>query len=108
MARRRTGLANPADRHYLGPMQRITGTIAWNLALLTFGAAIYSFGIKEIVLGKGLMAGGVSGVALLLYYLTGMLGPGILYFLINLPLMALGWMSLSRGSSSIPSTAWAY
>jgi len=77
-------------------MQRLTGTIAWNIGLLTFGAAVFGVGIKDIVLGKGLMAGGLSGVALLVYYLTGALGPGILYFLLNVPLMALGWVSLSR------------
>lgn len=70
--------------------------IAWNLALLTLGAAIFSFGVKGIVVSKGLMSGGLSGVALLLHYLTGLLGPGILYFLLNLPLMVLGWVSLSR------------
>ncbi len=68
----------------------------WNLALLTFGAAVFSFGIKEIVVARGFMAGGVSGLALLGYYLTGLLEPGILYFLLNLPLMVLGWVSLSR------------
>ena len=77
-------------------MRRITGTIAWNLALLTFGAAIYSFGVKDIVVTRGLISGGISGVALLLYYLTGVLGPGAYYFLLNLPLMLLGWVSLSR------------
>jgi len=96
VARRRLILANRPSRHYLGAMQRLTGTIAWNILLLTFGAAVFSFGVKDIIVGKGLMAGGISGVALLLYYLTGLLGPGVLYFLLNLPLMALGWMSLSR------------
>ena len=70
--------------------------IAWTLALLTFGAAIFGCGVNMIVLGKGLMSGGISGVALLGFYLTGVLGPGILYFLLNLPLMALGFLSLSR------------
>ena len=77
-------------------MHRITTNMFFNLGLLTFGAAIYSLGIKDIVVAKGLMSGGVSGVALLLYYLTGVLGPGVYYFLLNLPLMALGWVSLSR------------
>lgn len=77
-------------------MQRLTNNIFFNLAVLTFGAAVYSFGIKDIVVAKGLMSGGVSGVALLLFYLTGALGPGVYYFLLNLPLMVLGWVSLSR------------
>ncbi len=71
-------------------------SVAWNLGLLTFGAAVFSYGIKTIVLGKGLMAGGISGLALLLYYLTGVAGPGTLYFLLNLPLFLVGWRSLSR------------
>jgi len=77
-------------------MQRLTNNMFFNLAVLTFGAAVYSFGIKDIVVAKGLMSGGVSGVALLLFYLTGALGPGVYYFLLNLPLMVLGWVSLSR------------
>lgn len=77
-------------------MQRLLKSPVFNLILLTFGAAVYSLGIKDIVVAKGLMSGGVSGVALLLYYLTGVLGPGVYYFLLNLPLMALGWVSLSR------------
>ncbi|HML55493.1 MAG TPA: YitT family protein [Solidesulfovibrio magneticus] len=77
-------------------MQRLTNNILFNLAVLTFGAAVYSFGIKDIVVAKGLMSGGVSGVALLIFYLTGALGPGVYYFLLNLPLMILGWVSLSR------------
>lgn len=77
-------------------MQPTVRSILWNLFLLTLGALIFGFGVKEIVLGRGLMAGGVSGLALLVYYLTGALGPGILYFLLNVPLMALGWVSLSR------------
>ena len=77
-------------------MHRLTNNMLFNLAVLTFGAAVYSFGIKDIVVAKGLMSGGVSGVALLLFYLTGALGPGVYYFLLNLPLMVLGWVSLSR------------
>ena len=64
--------------------------------MLTFGAAVIGIGVNTIVLGKGLMAGGISGLALLGYYLTGVLGPGVLYFLLNLPLMVLGWVSLSH------------
>ena len=77
-------------------MQRVTNSPVFNIGLLTFGAAIYSIGVKDIVMAKGLMSGGVSGVALLLFYLTGVLGPGVYYFLLNLPLMGLGWVTLSR------------
>jgi uncharacterized membrane-anchored protein YitT (DUF2179 family) len=77
-------------------MHRLTNNVFFNLAVLTFGAAVYSFGVKDIIVAKGLMSGGVSGVSLLIFYLTGALGPGVYYFLLNLPLMFLGWLSLSR------------
>jgi uncharacterized membrane-anchored protein YitT (DUF2179 family) len=77
-------------------MSKSALAIAWNLFLLTFGAAVFSVGVNCIVLGKGLIAGGISGLALLAYYLTGVLGPGIIYFLLTLPLMVLGWVTLSR------------
>ncbi|MFU2210482.1 YitT family protein [Solidesulfovibrio sp. C21] len=70
--------------------------VSWNLGLLTFGGLIFSLGVNEFAVGKGLMSGGISGLALLIYYLTGVLGPGPLYFLLNVPLMLLGWRSLSR------------
>ncbi|WP_300161219.1 YitT family protein [Solidesulfovibrio sp.] len=77
-------------------MRKTFRSIAANCGLLAFGAYVFSFGVNEIVVGKGLMAGGLSGLALLTYYLTGLGGPGLIYFLCNLPLMILGWCSLSR------------
>ncbi len=77
-------------------MRKTFRSIAANGGLLAFGAYVFSFGVNEIVVGKGLMAGGLSGLALLTYYLTGLGGPGLIYFLCNLPLMVLGWYSLSR------------
>jgi len=70
--------------------------VSWNLGLLTFGGLIFSLGVNEFAVGKGLMSGGISGLALLVYYLSGVLGPGPLYFLLNVPLLLLGWHSLSR------------
>lgn len=71
-------------------------SILWNLTLLTFGGVVFAVGINDLALGKGLISGGISGLALLGYYLTGLFNPGILYFLLNVPLMVLGWVSLSR------------
>ena len=77
-------------------MSKTVNSVSANLILLAFGAAVFSFGVNAIVVGKGLIAGGISGLALLLYYLTGLGSPGLIYFLCNVPLMVLGWCSLSR------------
>ncbi len=81
---------------YQNSMRNSARSIAVNLGLLAFGAVLFSFSVNAVIVGKGLMAGGLSGVALLLYYLTGVGGPGLIYFLCNVPLMLLGWVSLSR------------
>jgi hypothetical protein len=42
------------------------------------------------------VSGGVSGVALLVYYLTGILSPGIWMAALSVPVFALGWFAVSR------------
>lgn len=71
-------------------------SIPYNLCLLTAGSAVFGIGIKAIALPHGLISGGLSGVCLLIYYWTGLLTPGLLYFLINIPVFILGWRYVSR------------
>ena len=71
-------------------------SIPYNLFLLTAGSVIFGVGIKSIALPHGLISGGLSGVCLLIYYWTGLLTPGLLYFLINIPVFILGWRYVSR------------
>ncbi len=71
-------------------------SIPYNLFLLTVGAAILGIGIKAIALPHGLISGGLSGLSLLIYYWTGLLSPGLVYFLINIPVFFLGWRYVSR------------
>ena len=40
--------------------------------------------------------GGMFGLASLIYYLTGFLEPGSIYLMLNIPLMILGGVMLSR------------
>jgi len=71
-------------------------SILWNILLITAGAFVFSVGVKAIVVGKGFITGGVSGVGLLAFYTSGKLSPGIWYLIINLPLFAVGWALVSR------------
>jgi uncharacterized membrane-anchored protein YitT (DUF2179 family) len=77
-------------------MKQHAYSIIWNLCLITLGAAIFSVGVKAVAVNHGFITGGVSGLGLLLFYLSGKMGPGSWYFLLNIPLVILGWFGLSR------------
>lgn len=71
-------------------------SVGWNLMLLTVGSLIFITGINGVVIHHNFIPGGLFGTCLLIYYKTGWLSPGILFFLINIPLCVLGWFLVSR------------
>ncbi len=71
-------------------------SVPYNLLLLTAGSVIFGIGLKAIALPHGLITGGISGLALLLYYWTGWLAPGLWYLVLNVPIFILGWWFISR------------
>ncbi len=70
--------------------------LPYNIFLITVGSVIFGIGVKGIALPHGFISGGISGLALLLYYWTGLFSPGVLYFLVNVPIFILGWRYVSR------------
>ena len=60
------------------------------------GAFLYGWAFKAIIVPEGFLMGGLSGIALLVFYGTGSLTPGAWFFLINLPVFALAWLKVSR------------
>lgn len=77
-------------------MRDITYSVPWNLMLISLGSALVGFAIKAILAPQGFVSGGLSGLGLLLYYVAGGLTPGWWYALLNLPVLLLGWFSVSR------------
>ena len=77
-------------------MKHPAASIVWNIFLITTGALIFSVGVKSVAVNHGFISGGVSGLSLLLYYILHKPGPGSWYFILNIPLMILGWFGLSR------------
>ncbi len=71
-------------------------SIPWNIFLLTVGSFFVAVSIKAVAVPHGLVSGGVSGIALLLYYFAGALTPGLWLFLLNIPIAVLGWVMVSR------------
>jgi uncharacterized membrane-anchored protein YitT (DUF2179 family) len=76
-------------RHY-------TFSIPYNILLITIGSIIYGIGLNAIAMPHGLISGGFSGLSLLIYYWTGRLSPGVIYFILNIPIFILGWRFVSR------------
>jgi uncharacterized membrane-anchored protein YitT (DUF2179 family) len=70
--------------------------IPFNIFLITVGSFIIGVGLKGIAVPHGLITGGLSGLCLLIYYWTGLLSPGILYMLANIPIFILAWRFVSR------------
>lgn len=77
-------------------LRRYAFTVPWNLFLLCVGAFLVAFAVKSVAVPHGLLSGGVSGLGLLCYYLMPQLDAGVWYFLLNVPIMVLGWVFVSR------------
>jgi uncharacterized membrane-anchored protein YitT (DUF2179 family) len=71
-------------------------SIPWNLFLLTVGSFLVAMAIKAVAVPQGLVSGGVSGIALLVYYFSQTLTPGLWLLILNIPIAVLGWVLVSR------------
>lgn len=73
-----------------------TYSIPWNLLLITLGSCIYAVSIKSIATVHGFIPGGIFGLGALVYYKTHLMDPATWYFLLNIPLFAMGWFKVSK------------
>jgi len=71
-------------------------TILWNLLLITVGCFLCAAAIKGILIPKQFLAGGVTGMSLLIHYVLPSLPVGVIYFILNIPLFFIGWMFVGR------------
>lgn len=67
-----------------------------NVSLIVLGSLIYVLGMNAVLIPQKLLSGGVVGVAVILHYLYPSVDVGHFYLLSNIPLMVLGWVSVSR------------
>ena len=71
-------------------------TVPWNLLLLSIGSIVFMTGINGVVVHHNFIPGGLYGTCLLIFYKTEWLSPGMIYFLLNIPLCVLGWFLVSK------------
>lgn len=70
-------------------------TLIKEYGLIVVGCIIVSFSMNYFYLGNKLAQGGLSGISLIVYYLTG-IEISYLYFLFNVPLLILGYKFLGK------------
>jgi uncharacterized membrane-anchored protein YitT (DUF2179 family) len=71
-------------------------SVFWNCGLITIGTLIQTIALKAIAIPHHFVPGGLFGVGSLIYYQTGLLNPGLLYLLLNVPMFVLGYIFISR------------
>ena len=74
----------------------ITMTVLWNLFLLTVGGVCFAFAVKCVAAPHGFVSGSVFGTSMLIVYATNSLSIAAWYAILNIPILILGWVFLSR------------
>jgi uncharacterized membrane-anchored protein YitT (DUF2179 family) len=67
-----------------------------NIGLIGAGSIIFVIGMNGVLVPSKLLSGGTVGLAMILHYLFHSLDIGLGYFLLNIPLVLLGWFNISR------------
>lgn len=67
-----------------------------NIALITAGSIIYTIGMNSILVPQGFLSGGVVGLSILFHYIVPAANIGLVYLLLNIPMIILGWFNISR------------
>jgi uncharacterized membrane-anchored protein YitT (DUF2179 family) len=70
--------------------------ILWNLFLIFAGCFLVAFALKGILVPKQFLAGGLTGLSLLIYYVLPVLPLGLIYLILNIPLFVIGWRFVGR------------
>ncbi|WP_320173833.1 YitT family protein [Maridesulfovibrio sp.] len=76
--------------------QRLSYTIPWNIGLLSLGSFLTALAIKAVIIPNAFLPSGISGLALLGYYIFPSLSSGAWVFLLNVPVFLVGWFFISR------------
>ncbi len=72
------------------------GQVLLNLLLLTLGSILSALAVNAILIPNGFLSSGLTGLVLILHYLFPFLPVAALYFLLNVPVFALGWKFVGR------------
>ena len=71
---------------------------------VTIGSIIFAFGLNYFIIANGLAEGGITGLTIIIHYLTGW-PVGLMLFITNVPLLFWGWKKW--GNSFFFKTLWS-
>lgn len=72
-------------------------TLMWDYILMTIGSVIFCMAWTSIIIPAGLASGGVTGLCTIIEYASGGAIPmGVPYWIINIGLLIMGFLSLGR------------
>lgn len=77
-------------------MKESVKSVLFNCGLIIAGSVVFVVGMNSILVPQKLLSGGLVGIALILHYLMASLDIGLTYFVLNIPLLLLGWFHVSR------------
>ncbi|MBT8340519.1 MAG: YitT family protein [Desulfatitalea sp.] len=80
--------ARPAKMHLMPVLK--------NLALISGGCIVFVYGMNAVMIPAKLFSGGLTGLAILFKYNFAWADVGTIYFLLNLPLLVVGWLHIGR------------
>jgi uncharacterized membrane-anchored protein YitT (DUF2179 family) len=64
--------------------------------LITLGSALCTVAINGILIPHKFFSGGFAGVCLIIHYMFPSLSVAVIYFILNVPVFAMGWMYVGR------------
>ena len=68
------------------------GKIIWNLSLIAAGSSICAVAVNGILIPRNFLAGGFTGLAMLIHYGFPFIPVGAAYFALNIPVFIFGWI----------------
>jgi uncharacterized membrane-anchored protein YitT (DUF2179 family) len=70
--------------------------IAGECLLISSGCIIFAYGMNAVMVPAKLFSGGLAGIAMIIGYRVPSIDLGLVYLLLNVPLIVLGWVTISR------------
>lgn len=73
-----------------------TKNFLYQTFLLATGSLLSAFAVRALLMDHGLLSPGLTGLSLIIHYKWTGLSVGVIYFIINAPVFALGWKFIGR------------
>jgi uncharacterized membrane-anchored protein YitT (DUF2179 family) len=71
-------------------------SVARESLLIASGCLVFTYGMKAVMVPAKLFSGGLAGIAMVIGYQVPSIDLGLVYLLLNVPLIVLGWVTISR------------